>query len=160
MRKQFLDGVNRLFNPDISDHNLESEDIPVLYQLYIVLALAACENEMNEGPNRLIASAHYYYSQSSSLHHTLTARGDLKTLQGLCLLLLYFQRSARHNSIIQTVGAAVRLAQALGLHRHARRFKFCTGETETRKRVWWSIYILDVYAKVNKSLHQTNTDSP
>ncbi|KAI2816563.1 transcriptional regulator family: Fungal Specific TF [Aspergillus niger] len=41
-------------------------------------------------------------------------------------------------------GQAVRLAQSLGLHRHSRRFRFCAGEMELRKRMWWCVYAVDV----------------
>ncbi|KAL4879958.1 fungal-specific transcription factor domain-containing protein [Aspergillus karnatakaensis] len=46
-------------------------------------------------------------------------------------------------SLIQLNGHMVRIAQSLGLHRHARRFRMGVGEIELRKRLWWWIYTFD-----------------
>jgi len=85
-----------------------------------------------------------YHELSLDLYHHVTANGSLASLQGLLLLLLYYQVTWQHHLVCSTIGSVVRVTHSLGLHRHARRFRFCVGETEVRKRVWWCVYIFDV----------------
>lgn len=42
--------------------------------------------------------------------------------------------------------AVHRIAHGLGLHRDGTRFGLSPFETETRHRLWWSIYLLDLRA--------------
>ncbi|KAE8341740.1 hypothetical protein BDV24DRAFT_174180 [Aspergillus arachidicola] len=81
----------------------------------------------------------------SNLLGQMPCRGDISSLQGLILYLLYLQMTSQHSLAIRTCGMIVRLAQSLGLHRHTRRFKHPPGESELRRRLWWSVYVLDVY---------------
>ncbi|KAL4936802.1 fungal-specific transcription factor domain-containing protein [Aspergillus oleicola] len=73
----------------------------------------------------------------------LIARADIGSLQALTLFAFYHQLSGRSLSLIQLNGHMVRIAQSLGLHRHARRFRLKAAEIELRKRLWWWIYIFD-----------------
>ena len=43
-------------------------------------------------------------------------------------------------------GLAIRLARALGLHRDGTVFKLSNYETEMRRRLWWSLIVLDLRA--------------
>lgn len=138
-RKQFLDGIERIFTtvstyPD----DLGCSDKIILYQLLIILATVTCGDVNDNHISRK------YYVNSIDLHHHITTIGNLASLQALLLLLVYYQATAQHHLVYNTIGAVVRTAQSLGLHRHARRFRFCVGETEIRKRLWWCVYIFDV----------------
>ncbi|KAI9931164.1 hypothetical protein MW887_010823 [Aspergillus wentii] len=49
-------------------------------------------------------------------------------------------------------------AQSLGLHRHARRFTFCRGDVELRKRVWWCVYAVDIASSIVHGLPKVIQD--
>lgn len=101
----------------------------------------------------------YYYNQSRSLlNFDSLASGNLETLQALCLLggyYLHYRNSP--NMAYAILGAAQRLAIALGLHREssvrtdhqnpeiAQRYAI---KIETRRRTWWSLYCLDTWASM------------
>ncbi|KAI1613135.1 transcriptional regulatory protein GAL4 [Exophiala viscosa] len=74
--------------------------------------------------------------------------GNLGLVQAFALAANYLQKRNRPNSGYIYGGIAVRLAVSLGLHkdfhgRHATPFK-----QEVRRRVWWSLCVLDVGATV------------
>ncbi|KAF7527996.1 hypothetical protein PCG10_001930 [Penicillium crustosum] len=101
----------------------------------------------------------YYYDRARSyLDLDSLGSGNLETLQALCLLggyYLHYRNSP--NMAYAILGAAQRLAIALGLHResptridhqdpdisqrHAVR-------VESRRRTWWSLYCLDTWASM------------
>ncbi|KAL3493492.1 fungal-specific transcription factor domain-containing protein [Aspergillus germanicus] len=104
------------------------------------------------------AHIHYYNQARSYLDLDSLGSGNLETLQALCLLggyYLHYRNSP--NMAYAILGAAQRLAIALGLHResHARtdtqdpemaeRYGF---RIETRRRTWWSLYCLDTWASM------------
>ncbi|KAI5462794.1 fungal-specific transcription factor domain-containing protein [Mariannaea sp. PMI_226] len=105
-----------------------------------------------------IAHIRYYNEARSFLDLDSLGSGNLETLQALCLLggyYLHYRNSP--NMAYAILGAAQRLAIALGLHRespvrndhqdpeisqrHAIRI-------ETRRRTWWSLYCLDTWASM------------
>ena len=135
-QKQFIASMNITLNRIFNEEWIE--DKTALYQLYLILAITGsreCDGDKN---------AEFYYGCSIKLQNEVTSEGNLASLQSLLLLLIFLQQSTRHHLATQMIGSLVRLAQSLGLHRHARRFKFCVGETEMRKRIWWSVYSFDV----------------
>jgi hypothetical protein len=100
-----------------------------------------------------------YYSQARQfLDFDSLASGNLETLQSLCLLggyYLHYRNSP--NMAYAVLGAAQRLAIALGLHREsASRVDHQDPEVgqrqsiqlEIRRRTWWSLYCLDTWASM------------
>jgi hypothetical protein len=137
--KQFFEGVDRIFRSvGGMQEQLGANDEIFLHQMLTILAITSCEDASGEKASKR------YHSYAIPLYHKVIATGSLASLQALLLLIVYYQATAQHHLVSTTVGSAVRLAQSLGLHRHARRFKFCAGETEIRKRIWWCVYIFDV----------------
>ncbi|GAA5805936.1 hypothetical protein HPULCUR_011462 [Helicostylum pulchrum] len=54
--------------------------------------------------------------------------------------------------------AAIRMAQDLGLHRSSECWDIPDSEKETRKRVWWSVYIMDKWSAASTGRPQTIFD--
>lgn len=142
--KQFFAGLDQLFQGIRA-----SSDVSFLLQVYALLALDAFSHHSPDSD-----ALHHTWAQShhdrilSDLFGRMPSRGDLTTLQALLLYLLYLQTTSQHSLGLRICGMAVRLAQSLGLHRHSRRFRHILGETELRKRLWWCVYILDVYGLI------------
>ncbi|KAI2467310.1 fungal-specific transcription factor domain-containing protein [Annulohypoxylon bovei var. microspora] len=87
--------------------------------------------------------------------------GNLESLQALCLLGgLYLHYRNAPNMAYSILGAAHRVAIALGLHRESRSRGANAAETqgdltptkvnrlETRRRTWWSLFCLDTWASM------------
>ncbi|ORX54549.1 hypothetical protein DM01DRAFT_1362876 [Hesseltinella vesiculosa] len=54
--------------------------------------------------------------------------------------------------------AAIRMAQDLGLHRSSESWDIPESEKETRRRVWWAVYIMDKWTSASTGRPQTVFD--
>lgn len=103
---------------------------------------------------------HYYTQARAYLDLDSLGSGNLESLQALCLLggyYLHYRNSP--NMAYAVLGAAQRVAIALGLHRESlprRRHELQTPESaqrqashsELRRRTWWSLFCLDTWASM------------
>ncbi|KAK9367012.1 fungal-specific transcription factor domain-containing protein [Lipomyces kononenkoae] len=71
---------------------------------------------------------------------------SLVSIQTCLLLGTYYVYHGRPNSAFALLGATIKIAQAMGLHREPSRGS--SDEIEERKRVWWTIYTWDRFASV------------
>ena len=69
-------------------------------------------------------------------------QNSISAVQTLILLGSFYCYHGRPNLSFSMLGASVRTAQALGLHREPSRVSF--HNCEERKRVWWTIYTWDM----------------
>ncbi|KAL4959557.1 Zn(II)2Cys6 transcription factor [Aspergillus stella-maris] len=95
------------------------------------------------GSDSILGARKKYISLFERMQCGLVARADISSLQALVLIAFYHQLTGRSLSLIQLNGHMVRVAQSLGLHRHARRFRLKAAEVELRKRIWWWLYAFD-----------------
>ncbi|CAG9981274.1 unnamed protein product, partial [Clonostachys byssicola] len=92
---------------------------------------------------------HFKYYEEAMKHLSLAALGSscIETVQSLALLgghyLHYINRPNMANAIL---GATIRMASALGLHREpANQGINNTAADEVRRRTWWSLFCLDTW---------------
>ncbi|KAI9742890.1 MAG: hypothetical protein M1818_003619 [Claussenomyces sp. TS43310] len=71
---------------------------------------------------------------------------EIVTVQAFVLFLVCVRRHDDGRSIWSLVGLAIRLAQALGLHRDGAILGLSPFDTEMRRRLWWQICALDTRA--------------
>ncbi|KAK9320488.1 fungal-specific transcription factor domain-containing protein [Lipomyces orientalis] len=76
----------------------------------------------------------------------LMDESSLASIQTCLLLGSYYVYHGRPNSSFALLGATIKTAQAMGLHRQPSRGE-CY-EIEERKRIWWTIYTWDRFASV------------
>lgn len=100
----------------------------------------------------------YYKQARAHLGLDSLGSGNMESLQALCLLggyYLHYRNSP--NMAYAVLGAAHRMAIALGLHREPVRSHRHAAEytaehhsirTETRRRTWWSLFCLDTWASM------------
>lgn len=101
-------------------------------------------------------SSHLTYYTRAMEHLPLDALGSshMETVQALALIggyyLHYINRPNMANAVL---GAAIRMASALGLHREglvqtdsASSNSADASSAETRRRTWWSLFCLDTWA--------------
>ncbi|KAI1135351.1 fungal-specific transcription factor domain-containing protein [Hypoxylon sp. FL0543] len=103
----------------------------------------------------------YYEQARTFLDLDSFGAGNLESLQALCLLGgLYLHYRNAPNMAYAVLGAAHRIAIALGLHRESRRRNTNAiapqgdatptkaNRIETRRRTWWSLFCLDTWASM------------
>ncbi|XHG00987.1 hypothetical protein AWENTII_004395 [Aspergillus wentii] len=156
MQTQFFQAFHLIFDSVEINASFSDMDLAGLRQVYLVLAIDAWDS--NGSSLNHSNECHIYYEKACQLARLGLKRGDLTELQSVILTCLYLQITRHHSTWIQTSGQAVRLAQSLGLHRHARRFTFCRGDVELRKRVWWCVYAVDIASSIVHGLPKVIQD--
>ncbi|OCT48124.1 Zn(II)2Cys6 transcription factor [Cladophialophora carrionii] len=74
--------------------------------------------------------------------------GSITLVQAFAMAANYLQKRNRPNSGYNYGGIALRLAISLGLHKEFRGWQTAPFKKEIRRRVWWSLCVLDVGATV------------
>lgn len=115
----------------------------------MTLLMILCINDLQDGDkeqrNPKSPNHEDHLSLASGYINDVATTADIKSLQALILFAFHSQLSGDCLSMTRINGLIVNLAQSLGLHRHARRFKMKPGEVELRKRLWWFVYVFDRY---------------
>jgi hypothetical protein len=86
-------------------------------------------------------SSDLFQNADNELIHIMD-QNSISAVQTLILLGSFYCYHGRPNLSFSMLGACVRTAQALGLHREPSRVSF--HNCEERKRVWWTIYTWDM----------------
>ena len=68
---------------------------------------------------------------------------DVATLQCLVLAQIFCLLKADYSRLLKYKGLAIGLSQRLGLHQNQKRFALDALTSETRKKVFWSLYTVD-----------------
>ncbi|CAP72785.1 uncharacterized protein PODANS_2_2140 [Podospora anserina S mat+] len=111
-----------------------------LAQLYLVFAIAALSSEQPDLEQ--IAACEQQWQRALE---AILMDNTMVTLQCLLLALMYCTIRADYKRLQHYKGIAVGLSHRLGLHQSQKRFSFGVLTIETRKKVFWSLYMLDWY---------------
>lgn len=122
----------------------QRHDAPWLALLNMVFAMGSIVAMKSDDFNHI-----NYYNRAME-HITIDAFGSshIETVQALAIIggyyLHYINRPNMANAV---VGAVIRMASALGLHRESLvQGSNDVVAAETRRRTWWSIFCLDTWA--------------
>jgi hypothetical protein len=119
-------------NPDqVKDHQK-------LAQLHLVFGIAGLSSDMPEHHQTALCESQW----RSSLDEILM-ENTLGTLQCIILALIHCISKADYSRLQHYKGIAVGLSHRLGLHQSQKRFSFGALTTETRKKVFWTLYTVD-----------------
>ncbi|KAK3944837.1 lactose regulatory protein LAC9 [Diplogelasinospora grovesii] len=119
-------------------------DAPWLALLNMVFAMGSIVAMKSDDYNHI----NYYNRAMEHLPMDAFGSSHIESVQALALIggyyLHYINRPNMANAVL---GAAIRMASALGLHRES--LTQSTGDVaaaETRRRTWWSLFCLDTWA--------------
>lgn len=110
------------------------------HKILLIMAIESCSAQDPVDQDH----AFVYYNAARALESDAFDELRVEAVQSHILNAIFLQLAGKHALLASAVGAAVRAAQCIGLHRHPRRFKMCAGETELRTRLWWCISLLDM----------------
>lgn len=131
---------------DVEAH-LERTTLFSVSTILIIQSLGSREQNVDE-------NLHILSGIQEALYPGLLSLANLDALQSIALFSLYTVLTSQYNEMVKLSGIMVQMAKSLGLHRHSRRFKFSVGEVEARKRLWWWIYIFDMFvSQPSNNLH-------
>jgi hypothetical protein len=84
-----------------------------------------------------------FEAQWQSATESFLMENDVATLQCLVLAQIFCLLRADYSRMLKYKGLAVGLSQRLGLHQSQKRFALGALTSETRKKVFWSLYTVD-----------------
>ncbi|KAF8486532.1 fungal-specific transcription factor domain-containing protein [Gautieria morchelliformis] len=130
----------------LNQNNLHPSDIRFLPVLFAVLALSMrlSPNHMANDRVRRSTSLRFYWSSRRAL--LIASAIQTNSLEIILTHLLGARFNLFERRITESwseVGAAVRIAQALGLHRDPSNLKLDSFQTEYRRRIWAYVYHAD-----------------
>jgi hypothetical protein len=114
-----------------------------LCSLYSIFAMTS-QLPQPDGSNHDPRSAAEYLSLAKFMVPKLCDEADLDSIRALILLALAFQSHCFSTSAYLHLGIATRVAQSLGLHLDKYSPSHGLVEREHARRIWWTLYILDV----------------
>ncbi|KAL2266253.1 hypothetical protein VTJ83DRAFT_5605 [Remersonia thermophila] len=112
-----------------------------LAQLYLVFSIAALSSEGSDLQQVAACEQQWHRALEAVLMDN-----TMMTLQCLLLALMYCSIRADYKRLQHYKGIAIGLSHRLGLHQSQKRFSFGVLTTETRKRVFWTLYTLDCFS--------------
>lgn len=121
-------------------------DSPWLALLNMVFAMGSIVATKSDDYNHV----NYYNRAMEHLPMDALGSSHVETVQALAIVGGYYLHYVnRPNMANAVLGAAIRMASALGLHRESLAAQGGVADTvasETRRRTWWSLFCLDTWA--------------
>jgi len=116
-------------------------------QLNLVFGIAALSSDPRDGQD-----VESFEAQWQSAMESLLMGNDVATLQCLVLAQIFCLVKADYSRLLKYKGLAIGLSQRLGLHQSQKRFALGALTSETRKKVFWSLYTVDCFSAAHLGL--------
>ncbi|RMZ70381.1 transcriptional activator acu-15 [Pyrenophora seminiperda CCB06] len=116
-------------------------------QLNLVFGIAALSSDPRDGQD-----VESFEAQWQSAIESFFMENDIATLQCLILAQIFCLLRADYSRLLKYKGLAVGLSQRLGLHQSQKRFALDALTSETRKKVFWSLYTVDCLSAAHLGL--------
>ncbi|KAF5027120.1 hypothetical protein F66182_785 [Fusarium sp. NRRL 66182] len=126
---------------------LSPENQALVWAIYYaaITSLEPDEVRANLGANREDVLAQYRFAVEQSLAKAnFLNASDISIIQAFVIFLLVVKRQDESRFCWSLTGLVVHLAQGMGLHRDGSHFGLRPFETEMRRRLWWSLLLLDL----------------
>ncbi|MCJ1334873.1 hypothetical protein MMC09_000138 [Bachmanniomyces sp. S44760] len=108
-------------------------------QLHLIFSISAVSSKI------LYDDVASFERQWKPALDSIIARNTLSTLQCLVLAQIYCILKADYDHLLHYNGIAVSISHRLGLHQSQKRFSLGALTSETRKKVFWTLYTLDCF---------------
>ena len=135
--------MERLFMNAVADLNQISRPAEaIMFTLYlsVITSLSVEDCKLELGLDREVALRQFRYASEQALARAgFIETQDFLVLQAFLMLLVCIRRQDDTRLGWTLVGLAIRMANALGLHRDGSHFGLNPFDTELRRRCWWQI---------------------
>ncbi|KAF2455730.1 hypothetical protein BDY21DRAFT_348480 [Lineolata rhizophorae] len=111
--------------------------------LYAIFALGAQDEETEEVDGGVSPTTAEYLERAKTLVTRVCDQADMESVKALCLLSLALQSACFGTASYLYVGTAVRIAYSLGIQLDKMPPSQGLIEKEQRRRLWWTLYVLD-----------------
>ncbi|KAL1968409.1 hypothetical protein VTN77DRAFT_1938 [Rasamsonia byssochlamydoides] len=129
-----------LWHPNTSQaHDPEPGWVCSLFMMFVLGA----ETLGEDGSDEAISIQTRYVKMVRERFEQLAFTASLANVQALLLLQLYEHNAGERNTAWMFLGLAARMAIALGMHREGANKGFDSIERNTRRIVWWTLYMFE-----------------
>lgn len=111
------------------------------FKIFMVYAIGAATRRVSESYNA--TTPRKLFQTALQLKPPITELRSVQTIQALMLLIMYNLRSPSSANIWYMVGLAMRTAIDLGLHRESSYRNMKPDESQRKRRLFWSVYLMD-----------------
>ncbi|KAL2832244.1 fungal-specific transcription factor domain-containing protein [Aspergillus pseudoustus] len=137
------------------NREMDRESEAVIFAIYFAAVTSmdpdTCTAQFGQDHTSLLQ--HYRFAAEQSLARANFLQTHSLTVLQATTVFLTCLRGSGDASFVWTMTAAVhRIAQGLGLHRDGTQFGLSPYETEIRRRLWWSIYLLDSRSSESRAI--------
>ncbi|KAK6199206.1 transcriptional regulator [Scheffersomyces amazonensis] len=151
-RPSLLEEVDLLYSLDPYNYgDRQQKFLPFLYSILACGSLFSKTND-NSSPshNENLEDEGFKYFLEARKLIDISNVGDINSIQTIVMMIMYLQCSARLSTCYSYIGIALRSALKEGLHRNLSIFqnsrrKLDPIEVDTRKRLFYTIYKMDIY---------------
>lgn len=149
-RPSLLEEVDLLYSLDPLQYtDRQQKFLPFMYSLLACGSLFSKNSANETGDNVALEDDGYKYFLEARKLIDISNVSDIPAIQTIVMLTIYLQCSARLSTCYSYIGIALRSALKEGLHRDLGVFqskrKLDPIETDTRKRLFYTIYKMDIY---------------
>lgn len=116
-------------------------------KLNLVFGIAALSSDPRDGQD-----VESFEAQWQTAMEGFLMDNDVATLQCLVLAQIYCLLKADYSRLLKYKGLAIGLSQRLGLHQSQKRFALGALTSETRKKVFWTLYTVDCLSAAHLGL--------
>ncbi|KAF2643929.1 C6 transcription factor FacB [Massarina eburnea CBS 473.64] len=116
-------------------------------KLNLVFGIAALSSDPRDGQD-----VESFEAQWQAAIDSFLMDNDVATLQCLVLAQVFCLLKADYSRLLKYKGLAIGLSQRLGLHQSQKRFALGALTSETRKKVFWSLYTVDCLSAAHLGL--------
>ncbi|KAF1962214.1 transcriptional activator protein-like protein acu-15 [Byssothecium circinans] len=116
-------------------------------KLNLVFGIAALSSDPRDGQD-----VESFETQWQSSIESFMMDNDMATLQCLVLAQIFCLLKADYSRLLKFKGLAIGLSQRLGLHQSQKRFALGALTSETRKKVFWTLYTVDCMSAAHLGL--------
>ncbi|SCU96889.1 LADA_0H03290g1_1 [Lachancea dasiensis] len=160
-RPSLLNTLEKLYETNPEEYtNDQNKALPLIYSILAVGALFTKDDfgKDKEIQNFFHQEGYKYFTAASKLIDT-TNVADVSAIQTIFMMTIFLQCSAKLTTCYSLVGIALRAALRIGLHKKSSLVGCSPVEAEVKKRLFWTIYKIDVYVNIIMGLPVTLEES-
>ncbi|ODV79413.1 uncharacterized protein CANTADRAFT_50927 [Suhomyces tanzawaensis NRRL Y-17324] len=150
-RPSLLEEVDLLYSLEPSAYgDRQQKFLPFLYSLLACGSLFSKSSDSDSDINDNLEDDGFKYFLEARKLIDISNVSDIHSIQTIVMMIMYLQCSARLSTCYSYIGIALRSALKEGLHRNLTIFqnskrKLDPIEVDTRKRLFYTIYKMDIY---------------
>lgn len=150
-RPSLLEEVDLLYSLDPYNYgDRQQKFLPFLYSILACGSLFSKSATTSSDRNENLEDDGFKYFLEARKLIDISNVGDINSIQTIVMMIMYLQCSARLSTCYSYIGIALRSALKEGLHRNLTIFqnsrrKLDPIEVDTRKRLFYTIYKMDIY---------------